>query len=71
MAIQAAARAVGHWRRSTWETTTGASIKPTLAPVAASALASAPAWNQRTAMSSRKVVPAVSSTPAASARHFS
>ena len=52
-------------------TTHGARIRPRLPPPATIALAKGPARYQRTAISSRKIVPAASMTPAAGARQHS
>src|SRR5688572_17477705 len=60
-----------HPNRPTTETTAGPSINPRLPPLATSPFASAPALKCFTAISSRNVVPAVSSTPAATARQRS
>src|SRR5256885_11730984 len=49
-------------------TTHGDSSRPTLPPAAIKPLATEPAWNQRTAITSRKVLPAVSMTPEEIAR---
>src|SRR3989442_12962484 len=49
-------------------TTHGDSSRPTLPPAAIKPLATEPAWNQRTAITSRKVLPAVSITPEEIAR---
>src|SRR5688500_17651459 len=46
-------------------------MSPRLPPAVTSALAVAPAWNQRMAMSSRNVTPAVSRMPVAMARRRS
>src|SRR5687768_17602024 len=69
IAIREAAFDVGHPRRSTRETTHGDSKSPRLPPPATSALGSSPALNQRTAIKSRKVVPALSRIPELAARH--
>src|ERR1039458_9054646 len=66
-----AALATGHPETSTRDTTHGARIRPKLPPPATNALANGPAWNQRTAISRRKMVPAASMTPAAGARQHS
>ena len=57
--------------RATHETTAGPSINPRLPPLATRPLAKAPALKCFTAISKRNVVPAVSSTPAATERHRS
>src|SRR5439155_26218229 len=49
----------------------GESSRPTLPPTAIKPLATEPAWNQRTAITSRKVLPAVSMTPDEIARNRS
>src|SRR6185295_6398564 len=66
-----AALAAGHPKLWTTETTNGVRSSPMLPPPATNALAVAPALNHLTAMSSRKVVPAVSSVPLATARQRS
>src|SRR5256885_15975484 len=57
--------------RVTSATTSGERSKPTLPPAATKALEHDPAPNQRNAMSSRKVLAAVSRTPALAARQRS
>src|SRR6185503_8353161 len=71
IASRAAARDTGQPNASTCVTIHGASISPALPPAATADLASAPDSYQRTAMSSRKVAPAVSRIPADSARQRS
>src|SRR5436853_272177 len=66
--IREAARDVSMPPRVTSPTTRGERSKPTLPPAATNALDHDPAPNQRSAMSSRKVLPAVSITPALPAR---
>ena len=70
-AINAAAFELLHPVRATTVTATGPSISPKLPPLATNPFASAPAWKYFTAISSKNVVLAVSSTPAAADRHFS
>lgn len=53
------------------ETASGLSKRPSGPPVTSRAFAVAPAWEYWTAMSRRKVVAEVSSTPAATARRIS
>ncbi len=69
--MPAAPWATGQRRRCVRFTTSGPQISPMLCPATSSAFAVGPAWNQRTAMSSRNVVCAVSRTPVKTARHFS
>src|SRR4051812_5057310 len=57
--------------RGTQKTSAGESSSPRLPEPATRPLAAAPASNHRTAISKRKVVPAVSRTPAALERHNS
>ena len=68
---RAAAREVGQPAAVTLDTTTGESKRPRLPPPATSALAVAPAENHFTAITSRKVLPAVSKMPAVPARSSS
>src|SRR6185369_8627237 len=70
-AIREAAFDVAHPKDSTRETIHGVRTSPTLPLPATKAFASAPALNQRTAISNRKVFPAVSSTPLLIARQRS
>src|SRR5688572_18693250 len=69
--MRAAAWLVGQPLAFTKETTRGEMSRPTLPAPATAALANAPASYQRTAMSNRNVLPAVSIMPALAARHNS
>ena len=53
------------------DTTRGLIISPKLPPLAIKAFANVPASNHLTAINNKNVAPAVSSIPAATARHFS
>src|SRR6266536_1637670 len=70
-ARQDAALATGQPAPCTSETTNGVSNRPVLPPPATSALAVAPDLNHLTAITSRKVVPAVSNMPLVTARQRS